>query len=98
MHTITTTTGAPISVSTDPLEMDLLEIVEAVVHAVTAAHGLDRTYEDMMREVQHVVDQMSEQERRTYLIESLFHATVRFEADRYAAYVQKLTQKRKELD
>jgi len=85
MRTITTTTGVDIA-----LDGDLLAIIEALYHEVTARRELDRSYEDMMREIRHLVGQMTDAERRDYLAESLFHNTVRFENERLAHYMEKL--------
>jgi len=90
MRSMTTTTGARIA-----LDGDLLAIIETLFQEVTARRQLDRSYEDMMREIRHLVGQMSEGERRDYLAESLFHNTVRFENDRLAAYMQKLAAGKK---
>ena len=90
MRSMTTTTGARIA-----LDGDLLAIIETLFQEVTAKRQLDRSYEDMMREIRHLVGQMSEGERRDYLAESLFHNTVRFENDRLAAYMQKLAAGKK---
>jgi len=86
MRTITTTTGVDI-----PLDGDLLAIIEALFQEVTARRDLDRSYEDMMREIRHLIGQMTGDELRDYLAESLFHNTVRFENDRLATYMQKLS-------
>jgi len=85
MKTITTTTGAAIS-----LDGDLLAIMETLYREVTAKRGLDRSFEDMMREISHLIDQMAEADRRTYLIESLFLNTVKYENDKLEAYMRKL--------
>ena len=85
MKTITTTTGAPIS-----LDGDLLAIMETLYKEVTAKRGLDRSFEDMMREISHLIDQMAEEDRRTYLIESLFLNTVKYENDKLEAYMRRL--------
>jgi hypothetical protein len=85
MRTITTTTGVEI-----PLDGDLLAIIETLFHEVTAKRQLDRSYEDMMREIRHLIGQMSDAELHDYLAESLFHNTVKFENDRLAAYLEKL--------
>jgi len=85
MKTITTTTGAAIS-----LDGDLLAVMEALYKEVTAKRGLDRSFEDMMREISHLIDQMAEEDRRTYLIESLFLNTVKYENDKLEAYMRKL--------
>jgi hypothetical protein len=88
MRTITTTSGSQIA-----LDGDLLAIVEGVYKALSARHGLDRTFEDTMREIQHLIDQMSEEDRRHYLTESLFLNTVTYENEKLGAYVRKLTKK-----
>jgi hypothetical protein len=85
MKTITTTTGAPIA-----LDGDLLAIMETLYKEVTAKRGLDRSFEDMMREITHLIDQMAEEDRRTYLLESLFLNTVKYENDKLEAYMRKL--------
>jgi hypothetical protein len=85
MRTITTTTGAAIT-----LDGDLLAIMEALYREVTAKRALDRSFEDMVREIHHLIDQMDEGERRTYLAESLFLNTVKYENDKLEAYMKKL--------
>jgi len=90
MRTITTTTGEDIA-----LDGDLLAIIETLFQEVTARRQLDRSYEDMMREIRHLIGQMTDAERRDYLAESLFHNTVRFENERLAAYMEKLASGKK---
>jgi hypothetical protein len=85
MKTISTTTGAEIS-----LDGDLLAIMETLYKEVTAKRGLDRSFEDMMREISHLIDQMAEEDRRTYLLESLFLNTVKYENDKLEAYMRRL--------
>jgi hypothetical protein len=86
MRTITTSTGADIA-----LDGDLLAIIETLFQEVTAKRELDRSYEDMMREIRHLISQMSDNERSDYLAESLFHNTVRFENERLASYMEQLS-------
>jgi Zn-dependent M32 family carboxypeptidase len=86
-HQIKTTTGATIT-----LDGDLLAIMEALYQEVTAKRELDRTFEDMVREINHLIEQMDESERRTYLAESLFLNTVKYENDKLEAYMRKLTK------
>ena len=86
MRTIKTTTGAEIS-----LDGDLLAILEALYREVTARKELERTFEDMLREITHLIDQMDEGERRAYLTESLFLNTVKYENDKLDAYVKKIS-------
>src|SRR6476469_7576857 len=88
MRTIKTTTGAPIT-----LDGDLLAVMEALYREVTAKREFERSFEDMVREIQHLIEQMDENERRTYLAESLFLNTVKYENDKLEAYMRKLTKK-----
>ena len=88
MRTITTTTGAAIT-----LDGDLLAIMEALYREVTAKRALDRSFEDMVREIHHLIDQMDDGERRTYLAESLFLNTVKYENDKLESYMRKLSKK-----
>ncbi len=88
MRTIKTTTGAGIA-----LDGDLLAVMETLYREVTAKRELRRSFEDMVREIQHLIDQMDEGERRTYLAESLFLNTVRYENDKLEAYMKKLSKK-----
>ena len=88
MKTIKTTTGAEIT-----LDGDLLAIMERLYQEVTARRELERSFEDMVKEIQHLIDQMNDGERRTYLAESLFLNTVKYENDKLEAYMKKLTKK-----
>jgi len=88
MRTIKTLNGAPIV-----LDGDLLAIMEALYQEVTVRKELERSFEDMVKEIHHLIDQMDEAERRSYLAESLFLNTVKYENDKLEAYMKKLTQK-----
>ena len=88
MRTIKTTSGAPIT-----LEGDLLAIMEALYHEVTAKSELERSFEDMVKEIDHLIGQMDDSERRAYLAESLFLNTVKYENDKLEAYMRKITKK-----
>ena len=85
MRVITTSTGAEIV-----LDGDLLAILEALFKEVTARKDLDRTFEDMMREVCHLTDQLSADDLRAYFIESLFLNTVTYENERLTAVMRNL--------
>ena len=87
MRTIKTTTGASIE-----LDGDLLAIMETLYREVTARRELNRSFEDMTSEIKHLIDQMSDAERRAYLLESLFLNTVRYEKDKLEAYMRKITK------
>ena len=88
MRTITTTTGATIT-----LDGDVLAVMEALYQEVTARRGLERTFEDMVQEIAHLIEQMDDSERRTYLAESLFLNTVKYQNDKLESYMKKLTKK-----
>jgi len=88
MRTIKTTSGVAIV-----LDGDLLAVMEALYHEVTASRGLERSFEDMVKEIHHLIEQMDDGERRTYLAESLFLNTVKYENDKLEAYMKKLTKK-----
>jgi 4-hydroxyphenylpyruvate dioxygenase-like putative hemolysin len=87
MRTIKTTTGAEIA-----LDGDLLAIMETLYREVTARNELERSFEDMLKEINHLIDQMDDTERRAYLLESLFLNTVKYENDKLEAYMRKLTK------
>ena len=87
MRTIKLTTGAALT-----LDGDLLSVLEALYKEVSARRELQSTFEDMAREIQHVIEQMTEDERKQYLSESLFLNTVSYENERLGAYVKKLTR------
>jgi hypothetical protein len=88
MRTIKTISGAAIT-----LDGDLLAIMEALYQEVTAKRELERSFEDMVKEIHHLIEQMDDSERRTYLAESLFLNTVKYENDKLEAYMKKLTKK-----
>jgi hypothetical protein len=87
MRSITTMSGTAI-----PLDGDLLAVLEALYKDLNTRYALDRTFEDTVREVNHLLDQMTHEERRTYLVESLFLNTVTYENERLGAYMRKLTK------
>ena len=58
--------------------------------AETAKRELERSFEDMVKEIQHLIEQMDDGERRIYLAESLFLNTVTYENERLGALIKKL--------
>jgi hypothetical protein len=89
MHMIKTTTGASIA-----LDGDLLAILETLYLEITVNRNFDRSFEDMMQEIRHLIGQMDQEERVSYLVESLFLNAVKYENDRAGAYVRKLASKK----
>ena len=87
MRSITTTSGIAL-----PLDGDLLAMLESLYKELNNRYALDRTFEDTVREIAHLLDQMTDEERRAYLAESLFLNTVTYENERLGAYMQKVTE------
>ena len=85
MRSIKTTSGTEIL-----LDGDLLAIHEALYYEVTVKKDLERSYEDMNREIKHLIAQMTDDERQAYLLDSLFLGQNRYENDRADAYFRKL--------
>jgi len=85
MRSIRTTTGAEIA-----LDGDLLAIMETLYQEITARRELERSFEDIVREIHHLIGQMTDEERRSYLAESLFMNSVKYENDKLEAYIRKL--------
>ena len=87
MKTIKTTTGADIV-----LDGDILAIMETLYREVTARKELERSFEDMIKEIKHLIDQMDDATRRAYLLESLFLNTVKYENDKLEAYMRRIAK------
>ena len=85
MRTIKLTTGADV-----PLDGDLLTVLETLYRELTAKRDLEYSFEDTVREIQRVIEQMTDEERRQYLSESLFLNFVSYENERLATYIKKL--------
>ena len=88
-RSIKTSTGADIN-----LDGDILAILETLYREITVKRNFERSFEDMIREIRHLIEQMTEEERRSYLAESLFLNSVKYENDRADALMRKLTNKK----
>ena len=88
MRTIKLTTGSDV-----PLDGDLLTVLETLYFELSARRDLDHSFEDTVREIQQLIEQMTEEERRQYLSESLFLNFVSYENERLGAYMKKLRKK-----
>lgn len=82
MRTIKTTSGTPVE-----LDGDVLAVIEAISRDLVRRRELDFGFEDIDREFQHLVAQMSEEELRIYLKESLFMSFNRYENERLARII-----------
>ena len=88
-RSIKTSTGADIN-----LDGDILAILETLYREITVKRNFDRSFEDMIQEIRHLIEQMTEEERRSYLAESLFLNSVKYENDRAEALMRKLTNRK----
>jgi hypothetical protein len=84
MRTIHTSAGTPID-----LDGDVLAVIETISRDLARIKALDYGFEDVEREFQHLVTQMTEPELRGYLKESLVMSFNRYENDRLTAIVKK---------
>jgi hypothetical protein len=91
MRTITTTAGTQVV-----LDGDVLAVLEAISRDLTRRRGLDYGFEDVDKEFQHLVQQMTDTELRDYLKESLFMSFNRFENDRMATIMKRANGAREE--
>ena len=85
MRTITTSSGHEIA-----LDGDLLAVLEVLYREMHTRRGLDYSFEDVMREINQLIDQLSANEQRKYLLESLFLNSVTYENEKLGAYMRKL--------
>jgi hypothetical protein len=93
MRTIKLTNGADVE-----MDGDLLTVLETLYRELTAKHDLDRSFEDTVREIQQVIEQMTDDERRQYLSESLFLNFVSYENERLGAYMKKLSDEKEAVE
>jgi hypothetical protein len=85
MRRIKTSTGVTVT-----LDGDLLAIMEVLYHEVTARHELERSFDDMSREIGNLIAQMTAPELRKYLAEALFVNTITYENQKAAAYIRRV--------
>ena len=94
MRTITTTAGTPLE-----LDGDVLAVIEAVSRDLLRRQALEYGFEDVDREFVHLVGQMSVDELRAYLKESLFMSFNRYENDQLATLIRRAaTEQEKEKE
>ena len=84
MRTILTSSGTPLE-----LDGDVLAVIETVSRDLIRQRALDYGFEDVDREFAHLVSQMTEDELRAYLKESLFMSFNRYENEQMATLVRR---------
>jgi hypothetical protein len=72
------------------LNGDLIAIMEVLYHEVTATRDLDRSFEDMNKEIGLLIAQMTATELRQYLREALFVNTITYENQKASAYIRRI--------
>ncbi len=87
MRTITTSAGTP--VDTDG---DVLAVIETISRDLARRADLDYGFEEVEREFQHLINQLTPEELRVYLKESLFMSFNRFENERLMAVVRRASE------
>jgi len=91
MRLITTSSGVRI-----PLDGDVLAVIEAVSRELARRSELNYDFGDVDREIEHLVSQLTDEELRAYLKESLFMSFNRFENDRLDKILRKAEDAREE--
>jgi hypothetical protein len=89
MRTIKTSAGTAVD-----LDGDVLAVIETVSRDLIRTKELEYSFEDVDREFQFLVGQMSAEELRAYLKESLFMSFNRFENERMVALVRRATREK----
>jgi hypothetical protein len=85
MSRLRLTTGQEIE-----LDGDLLAVLEAL-YETTLKRQFKGSFEDVMREIEGLVQQMGAEDRRRYLVESLFLNYNTYESEMLDAYARRLT-------
>lgn len=91
MRTIKTTAGTPLE-----LDGDVLAVIEAVSRDLLRRQALEYGFEDVDREFAHLVGQMSEEELRAYLKESLFMSFNRYENEQMSGLIRRANRAAKQ--
>ena len=84
MRTIKTSSGTPLD-----LDGDVLAVIEVVSRDLIRNKSLDYGFEEVDREFVHLVSQMTEDELRAYLKESLFMSFNRYENEQLSTLVKR---------
>jgi hypothetical protein len=91
MRTIKTSAGTPLE-----LDGDVLAVIEAVSRDLIRERELEYGFEDVDREFAHLIGQMSDEELRAYLKESLFMSFNRYETERMSGIIRRAKEAEEE--
>ena len=90
-RTIKTSAGTSVE-----LDGDVLAVLETISRDLSRKNALDYGFEEVDQEFQKLVAQMTPDELKAYLKESLFMSFNRFENERLAAVVKKAGRAKEE--
>jgi hypothetical protein len=76
------------------LDGDLLSMIEAIYQEVAVKKELQHTFEDVTREIENILQQLTPEQLQHYFKESLFLNTVTYENEMLDAYLKKLIQEK----
>jgi hypothetical protein len=76
------------------LDGDLLSMIEALYQEVALRKELKHSYEDVMKEIENILHQLTPDELKHYFKESLFLNTVTYENEMLGAYVKRLSKEK----
>lgn len=76
------------------LDGDLLSMIEAIYQEVALRKELQHSYEDVTREIETILHQLTPEQLQHYFKESLFLNTVTYENEMLDAYLKKLIQEK----
>jgi hypothetical protein len=77
------------------LDGDLMLIIETLYHEVVLKKEFNHTYEDIKKEIENIVEQMPDIDKKNYLIESLFLNSVIYQNEMIEAFIKKIKDKQK---
>jgi len=87
MRTVTTSAGTPVEI-----DGDVLAVIETISRDLARKADLDYSVDEVDREFQHLVGQLTVEELRVYLKESLFMSFNRFENERLLSVVRRASE------
>lgn len=87
MRTVTTSAGTPVEI-----DGDVLAVIETISRDLARKADLDYSVDEVDREFQHLVGQLTVEELRVYLKESLFMSFNRFENERLMSVVRRASE------
>jgi hypothetical protein len=76
------------------LDGDLLSLIEAIYQEVALRKDLTHTYDDVMKEIDGILAQLTSEQLHHYFKESLFLNTVTYENEMLDSFLKRLAQEK----